>query len=204
MKKLYWFVIRRALWEEHSQARMDPARWPVHLPNTATREALLWGQHSLFCKNIKLVYVMSYCLLGSLHSVWKLLWGGVHLRQDVVEGRGGEQVQGRLCRSEASRRTAGQVRCNWKGETLFCTRYCSGMKPNVTSTGFMRVVFRSNKDRRVQGGARCLVECSNNSSEIFLFFGWRLIFMLQLSADVIFVAVLVVRILRKKTCKSRH
>jgi len=43
-------------------------------------------------------------------------------------------------------------------------KYCSGMKPNVTSTGFMRVVFRSNKDKRVQGGARCLVECSNNST----------------------------------------
>merc|ERR1719222_1395144 len=41
-------------------------------------------------------------------------------------------------------------------------KYCSGMKPNVTSTGFMRVVFRSNKDKRVQGGARCLVECSTN------------------------------------------
>ena len=45
------------------------------------------------------------------------------------------------------------------------------MKPNVTSTGFMRVVFRSNKDKRVQGGARCLVECSNNSSENKFFFG---------------------------------
>merc|ERR1711934_1078088 len=43
-------------------------------------------------------------------------------------------------------------------------KYCSGMKPNVTSTGFMRVVFRSNKDSRVQGGARCLVECTNNST----------------------------------------
>ena len=52
------------------------------------------------------------------------------------------------------------------------------MKPNVTSTGFMRVVFRSNKDKRVQGGARCLVECSNNSSKN-KFFGWFLIFMLQ-------------------------
>jgi len=43
-------------------------------------------------------------------------------------------------------------------------KYCSGMKPNVTATSFMRVVFRSNKDKRVQGGARCLVECSNNST----------------------------------------
>jgi len=43
-------------------------------------------------------------------------------------------------------------------------KYCSGMKPNVTSTGFIRVVFRSNKDSRVQGGARCLVECTNNST----------------------------------------
>ena len=47
-------------------------------------------------------------------------------------------------------------------------RYCSGTKPNVTSTGFMRVVFRSNKDSRVQGGARCLVECTNNSSKNYL------------------------------------
>jgi len=43
-------------------------------------------------------------------------------------------------------------------------KYCSGLKPNVTSSGFMRVVFRSNKDKRVQSGARCLVECSNNST----------------------------------------
>jgi len=43
-------------------------------------------------------------------------------------------------------------------------KYCSGLKPNVTSNGFMRVVFRSNKDKRVQSGARCLVECSNNST----------------------------------------
>ena len=34
--------------------------------------------------------------------------------------------------------------------TVSCLRYCSGLKPNVTSSGFMRVVFRSNKDKRVQ------------------------------------------------------
>ena len=34
--------------------------------------------------------------------------------------------------------------------TVSCLRYCSGLKPNVTSNGFMRVVFRSNKDKRVQ------------------------------------------------------
>ena len=38
------------------------------------------------------------------------------------------------------------------------------MKPNVTSDGFLRVMFRSNNDKRVQGGARCLVECGGNAT----------------------------------------
>ena len=37
------------------------------------------------------------------------------------------------------------------------------MKPNMTSEGFLRVMFRSNNDNRVQGGARCLVECGGNA-----------------------------------------
>merc|ERR1712243_543775 len=66
-------------------------------------------------------------------------------------------------RAEGGSRCRGDyVALKLPGERL--DKYCSGMKPNVTSTGFMRVVFRSNKDRRVQGGARCLVECSNNST----------------------------------------
>ena len=49
------------------------------------------------------------------------------------------------------------------------------MKPNVTSEGFLRVMFRSNNDKRVQGGARCLVECGGNAAGCFedVPAGWR-------------------------------
>ena len=62
---------------------------------------------------------MFYCQPGSLHSVGKLLWGGVHLRQDVGEGRGGEQMQGGLCRRQGQGRKDGQVRSDQKLK-LFC------------------------------------------------------------------------------------